>query len=112
MSKAEATESKRVYWHHELPPADAQAMDEHMVEASSRHIPNTMAHGDELWRQCYDDLMARTQERLEQEIVRMGGVCAHVLSESVESRRNDVAGEAWLHGRFSYMLYKQAPKAP
>jgi hypothetical protein len=52
-------------------------------------------------------LMAQARERLEQEIARLGGHYAHVLDESVDSRHDDVAGEAWLHGRFTYMLYRR-----
>jgi len=37
--------------------------------------------------------------RLEEEICRLGGHYAHVLDESIEK------GEAWLHGRFTYMLF-------
>jgi hypothetical protein len=50
--------------------------------------------------------MTETQTRLEQEVVRLGGRYAHILSESIDTRRDDVAGEAWLHGRFTYMLYR------
>ena len=32
--------------------------------------------------------------------------CMFVLSESVDSRHDDVQGEAWLHGRFTYVLYR------
>ena len=36
-------EPKVIYWHRELPPFAAQPMGEH-VEASSRHVPDTIAH--------------------------------------------------------------------
>ena len=49
--------------------------------------------------------MAHTRIRLEQEIARMGGKYAHVLAESIDPRHDDASGEAWLHGRFTYMLY-------
>jgi hypothetical protein len=96
-----------IYWHRELPPSGAQAMDEHVLEAVSSRIPGTLAHRDELWDRCYDELMAQARERLEQEVARLGGHYAHVLDESVDSRHDDVAGEAWLHGRFTYMLYSR-----
>jgi hypothetical protein len=82
-------------------------MDEHVVEAVSSRIPGTLAHRDELWDRCYDELMAQARERLEQEVARLGGHYAHVLDESVDSRHDDIAGEAWLHGRFTYMLYSR-----
>ncbi len=31
---------------------------------------------------------------------------AHILSESIDTRHDDRTGEAWLHGRFTYMLYR------
>ncbi len=39
------------------------------------------------------DLMKRACARLEQEISRLGGTYAHVLDESVDSRRDEVTGE-------------------
>lgn len=104
----DAKENRIIYWHRELPPFDAEAMGEHVVEAASGRVPGTLAHRDELWSQCYNDLMTQVRMRLEQEIVRLGGSYAHVLNESVDSKHDDISGEAWLHGRFSYMLYRQA----
>lgn len=100
--------SETIYWHHELPPFGAEAIGEHIVEATSNHVLGTLAHGDELWTQCYDDLMAQIRMRLNQEIIRLGGDYAHVLGESVDSMHDPVAGEAWLHGRLTYMLYGKA----
>jgi hypothetical protein len=99
-----------VYWHRELPPSDAEQMGEHVVEATSARVPSTLAHRDELWDRCYEDLMAEARARLEQEVVRLGGNYAHVLDESVDSRRDDVTGESWLHGCFTYLLYRNANK--
>jgi hypothetical protein len=96
-----------IFWHRELPPLAAEAMGEHVVEAISKRIKGDLAHRDELWDQCYDDLMATARARLQQEIVRLGGDYAHVLGETVNSRHDDVTGEAWLRGRFSYMLLKR-----
>ena len=98
---------KIVYWHRELPPRDADIVAEHTVEAASARVPGTLAHRDELWSACYDDLMTRTEARLEQEVVRLGGDYAHVLTEAIDARRDDVKGESWLHGRFSYVLYRR-----
>ena len=93
---------KTIYWHHELPPLGAEAIGDHTVEATSRHVLGTLAHRDELWTQCYEDLMIQVRMRLDQEIIRLGGDYAHVLSESVDSKHDPVSGEAWLHGRLTY----------
>jgi len=103
--------SKVVYWHRELPPCDAEIMGEHTVEATSGRVPGTFAHRDELWDRCYDDLMTQTRARLEQEVVRLEGHYAHVLDESVDSRHDDASGETWLHGRFTYVLYRRRGNA-
>ena len=108
MNAIDTSSDKIVYWHRELPPLDAEAVAEHVVEATSARIPGTLVHQDELWAQCYEDLMAKTSTRLEQEIVRLGGHYAHVLDESIDSRRDEATGEAWLHGRFTYTLYSRA----
>lgn len=64
-----------------------------------------LPHCDELWHShLYSELMTHARMRLEQEVRRLEGDYAHVLSESVETRRNDASGEAWLYGRFSYVL--------
>ena len=98
--------NKTIYWHRELPPFDSEATEEHCAEAVSSRVPGTLAHRDELWSQCYEDLMAQAGIRLGQEIDRLGGRYAHVLSESVDSKHDAVACEAWLHGVFTYMLYR------
>jgi hypothetical protein len=104
----------RVYWHGELPPADAELMGEHVLEATSSRTPHTIAHRDEVWERCYQDLMTQARNRLEQEILRLGGSYAHVLDEHVESRSDAVTGESWLQGRFRYVLYCRAafPRDP
>ena len=104
----DATGGRIIYWHRDLPPFDAEAIGEHIVEATSERVPGTLAHRDELWSQCYEDVMAHVRIRLEQEVSRLGGDYAHVLNESVDSKHDPVTGEAWLHGRFAYMLYRQA----
>ena len=103
---AEAPTAKTIYWHRELPPLDAEVMGEHTVEAVSKRISSALALRDQLWAECYKDLMSETTRRLEQEIARLGGQCAHVLGESVDVRHDDTQGEAWLHGRFTYILYR------
>jgi len=81
-------------------------MGEHVVEACSARVPDTIAHRDELWNRCEGELMANARARLSEEIARLGGRCAHVLSESIETRHSPSSAEAWLHGCFTYMLYR------
>ena len=101
-----ASARKIVYWHRELPPYNAEPIGEHAIEIASKRVPGTLAHRDEVWNQCYEDVMDRVQNRLEQEVVRLRGNYAHVLAESVDSKHDDVTGEVWLHARFTYMLYR------
>ena len=98
--------SKIIYWHRELPPIDAAALGEHTVEATSHRVPDTLEHREELWNRGKEDLMTQTRERLAEEIARLGGRYAHVLNESIDTRHDEVTGEAWLHGCFTYMLYR------
>ena len=102
--------SQVVFWHRELPPVAADVVDEHIVEAASARVAGTLSHRDELWEQCYRELMAVARERIEQEVDRLGGHYAHVLDESVDSKHDDATGEAWLHGRFTYVLYRDPAK--
>jgi hypothetical protein len=101
-----------ICWHRDLPPLDAEPLGEHVMEATSMRVRGDLAHRDELWGRCHDDLMARARDRLAQEIARLGGDCAHVLEESIDSRHDEVAGEAFLHGRFRYLLLRRAAVAP
>jgi len=103
--------SQVVFWHRELPPVAADVVDEHVVEAISGRVAGTLSHRDELWEQCYQELMVHARERIEQEVARLGGHYAHVLDESIDSKHDDATGEAWLHGRFTYVLYRK-PSPP
>ena len=102
-----SSEPKIVYWHRELPPLEAELVAEHTVEAHSSRVPGTIAHRDELWDQCYRELMRNAERRLVEEVSRLGGHFAHVHDEAILPKHDDAAGEAWLHGRFSYMLYRR-----
>lgn len=97
--------SQVVFWHRDLPPLDAVVMADHTVEANSDRVPGTLAHRDDLWDACYQQLMARAGERVVAEVTRLGGHYAHVHGESIGAKRDEVAGEAWLHGTFTYVLY-------
>jgi hypothetical protein len=104
-----SADAKVVFWHRELPPLDADAIGEHVLEATSCRVPGTIAHRDDLWYVCYEDLMRQATNRLEQEVARLGGQFAHVLDEVIDSRRDEAKREAWLRGRFKYVLYRRAP---
>jgi hypothetical protein len=100
------TVEQPIYWHRDLPPLAAEAVAEHVVEAASVRVSSVLAHRDRLWTRCHADLMAQAHARLEQEVVRLGGRYAHVLNESIDPHRDAATGEAWLEGRFTYMLYR------
>jgi hypothetical protein len=102
---------KIVYWHRDLPPLEAEIVGEHTIEATSSRVPGTIAHRDDLWDVCYEDLMTQTQARLEQEVARLEGHYAHIFDEAIDIRRDEAKGEAWLRGRFSYVLYRR-PSRP
>jgi hypothetical protein len=102
-----ADERAGIYWHRELPPIDAELMGEHVLEATSGRVQGSLAHRDELWDRCYADLMQNTRDRLQQEIARLGGHYAHVLDESIDTKHDDASGDKWLHGRFTYVLYRR-----
>jgi len=71
-----------------------------------------MGHNELLIR---DALKGRNRDRivtrLTHEIARLGGHCAHVHGESIDIRHDDAAGEAWLYGRFSFMLYRRPSRS-
>ncbi len=100
-----------VYWHRELPPLEAELVGEHVIEATSDRVAGTLERHGERWEQCYLELMTHARARLVQEVHRLGGHFAHVLDEHLDSRRDDVTGESWLRGRFTYTLYRR-PDAP
>jgi hypothetical protein len=97
---------KVVFWHRELPPIDAEAVGEHTLEANSERVAGTIAHREELWDLCRSGLKRNTLKRLQQEVVRLGGRYAHILDETIETKRDVTTNEAWLHGTYVYMLYR------
>ena len=112
MTVSHAIKAPVVYWHRDLPPLDAELVAEHTVEASSSRVPGTLEHRNDLWDQCYQELMANTTIRMVEEVARLGGHYAHVNDEAISPKHDDAAGEAWLHGRFSYMLYRRPAETP
>jgi hypothetical protein len=85
-----------VYWHRALPPLDAEFVTEHTVEADSSRVPGTIAHRDELWAECYRELVANAEGRLVQEVARLGDRALPrsrmVLRRPRSSLGNDVPG--------------------
>ena len=95
----------KVYWHRELPPLDAVPLGAHTIEADSSRVVGMLA-SREVWDRCSNDLAAHIETRLTQEAARLGGRCAHVLDEHIDVKHDAVRDEAWLHGRYTYMLYR------
>lgn len=105
MTATVATAPQVVYWHRDLPPLTAEAIGEHTLEATSRRVSARFSRGDEDWGRCYGDLMTQARARLAQEVARLGGHYAHVGEELICPRHDEALGEAWLYGRFKYVLY-------
>src|SRR4029079_8384536 len=96
MSVPTAATPQTIFWHRELPPLSAEALGEHVVEASSRRVSSTLAHRDELWTLCEADLLAQAHARLQQEVARLGGRYAHILNEAIHPHHDAATDEAWL----------------
>jgi hypothetical protein len=99
-----------VYWHREMPPRDSEPIGDHTIEATSARVSGTLAHRDDLWEVCYQQLMESARSRLKQEITRLGGDYAHVMKERIEPRHDDRTGEAWMYGCFDYELYRRTSR--
>ncbi|MBA3538980.1 MAG: hypothetical protein H0T79_05070 [Deltaproteobacteria bacterium] len=94
-----------VYWHRDLPPLSEQLEGEHEVTAISDRVQFSYANQNTLWKQCHEQLMAHGEDRIRQEVQRLGGSCARVLTEEVTSQRNDATQEFWLAGRFRFVMF-------
>jgi len=95
---------KRVFWHRDLPPVNAELAGEGIIEASSVRVADTLAERSALWQCCLTDLKHEAHRRLEQERLRLKAGYVHVLSEETCTRRDPRTGEAWLQGTFGYVL--------
>lgn len=102
--------SKVIYWRRELPPLSEQIEGEHEVEAESPHVHFDYGNRAAMWSKCYEPLMAEAEKRMAQEVLRLGGSCAHVLEEIVTAKTNDATSMFWLHGRFRYVMYTHPPE--
>lgn len=109
---ADITTPKTVFWHRELPPVDAEPAGEHTIEVTSGRVAGPVARGDALWDQCYEQLMARAEERITQELARLQGDYARVTDESIESHHDDVKKEGWLRAVMTYVLYRRPGHSP
>ena len=82
-------------------------MNEHTVEATSSRVAGRSSTGTSSGIAATRSSWPTPVSRLAQEIARLGGHYAHVHDESIDTRHDDATGEAWLHGRFSYMLFRR-----
>lgn len=104
---------KRIYWFHELPPLRDEIAGEYEIEAESDPVHNDFAERDHLWAQCIDSLKARLDQRLHQELERLHGHCVQILEEQVTPKIDAAAETYRLHGRYTYVLFKEpADPAP
>jgi hypothetical protein len=94
-----------VYWRRDLPPMSEQIEGTHEVEAESPHIHYDFGRRAEMWAKCYGPLQLEAEERIRQEVLRLGGSCAHVVDEAIRSKTNDAEGLFWLRGRFRFVMY-------
>lgn len=99
-------DSPDVYWHRELPPLGMSRVADDAIEATSTRIPGTIARHSDLWNRCYDELIKTAELRMSQELKRIGGACARVYDEGIDTRHDAATGEAWLHGRFTFTVYR------
>ena len=107
MTATAALDPRVVYWHREMPPLTAEAIGEHTLEAASGRAKGTFSRRDEAWSRSYEDLMRQACARLGQEVTRLGGDYARVCEETISPRYDAAAGEGWLCGRFTYVLYRE-----
>ena len=63
---------KRIFWHADLPPLEAELVDEYRVIARSERIEYRFDRRTELWHRCVDSLRENLEHRIGQELDRMG----------------------------------------
>lgn len=94
-----------VYWKRDLPPLSEEIEGEHEVEAESSHLHYDCGRREAMWATCYGLLQQAAEERIRQELRRLGGSCAHVVDEAVTAKTNDADAVFWLRGRFRFVMY-------
>ena len=103
---------KLVYWRRELPPLGETPAGESSIEANSRPLV-IGSPPEELWVKGAEELLKAAMQRIEQEVRRQGGSCAHIIDEQIESKADYATDKMWLHGRYTYVLYRhEAERAP
>jgi hypothetical protein len=103
---ADSSSPRVVYWFRDLPPLDAEPSGEDQVEAVSSRVHGRIAHQDDLWDRCREEVLAAASTRIEQEVARLGAKYARVTDEELDPRHDDAKNEAWMHGRFTFVLYR------
>ena len=101
----ESTTAKRVYWHQELPPLADRIESEHELVAKSDEAALSMGDRHDLWGHVYPSLRANIESRLEQEVQRQGGDCAHVVHEEITEHEDFAKSVYYLQARIEYVLY-------
>jgi hypothetical protein len=94
-----------VYWRRDLPPLSEEIEGEHEVEAESPHVHYDFGRREAMWSKCYGLLQEVAEERIRQEVLRLGGSCAHVVDEAITAKTDDAAALFWLRGRFRFVMY-------
>ena len=101
--------SRIVYWRRELPPLSEQIEGEHEVLATSEQVHASWAERDALWHRCYLSLTTVAERRIADEVRRLGGSSAHVVSEQITTKRDDANDTMWLVGRYRFVMYVHPP---
>ena len=92
----------RVYWHPGTPASPRRDHGRTRLEATSEDVSRVArAPGRAMGSAGYRDLLDNTHERFNQEIRRLAVTMRTSSTVSIDSRRDPVTGEAWLHGRFT-----------
>lgn len=112
VDQADVVEPRLIYWHRDLPPLSEQMEGEHEVSATSERVHFSWADQSTQWKECHEQLMANGEDRMRQEVNRLGGSCARVLTEEVTSHRDDATQEFWVAGRFRFLMYVHALEQP
>lgn len=103
-AKATLPGEQRVFFGRDLPPLGEVVEGEHTIEADSPALPIDACH-DALWDDGSSALQTEVTRRIEQELLRLGGSCAHVVEARLEPKVDYATGKMWLHGRYAYVLY-------
>ena len=98
--------SGRIFWHRDLPPADAVPGPEAVVEASSPPVPFHWADRASPWAEARPALEAALEARLIQELDRADAAYAHIVDEHFEEHLDSATQTFTLRGRWRYLFYR------